>query len=758
MLWLLPHLFPIIMDPIESDSIVDECRSKLSEVDAILEPDVLSTLKSFLGNGGTSIEAVRSLSESYVGLPDLIATVNQLLLSIFDIDENVMETSLRALISDAFDPIKADQIFTSSTAAPEWMDSLCDSSSFVELCSELLVRHPQCLFLHYVQRQSAPKSVLDAYHLQTLQASMLDGFQALSKEPSLASLQKFVQHFINLGSATELSYLYCQHTLNQLRSKLHDDASPLLFLLEELSEIIRNAATKAYKESVIAIDCLLLPIGQKSDLHQIMHNLNRNLAEQNDSTNWSKGFTFSAVEIQRLGNINISSINSDDLKSLTLLPQKSAFFNTLINTLLFAMLSPNHRMKLSKLMATMVDPASATIMSSSKIDTLALSINDVTRILSTKDFLAQPLSHCRQLYPRLTIPIVGKIFVHFVGSQLTQVSFYDTAAHTTFTPLLLTLCGASVLHHPIHSLSLSKILMSILDLAIPLESLTLIEYQKSLIKLLFHCMQTGIPDLTPFFKFLTKFLSNCDHSLIRFTLVYLIVTTARPYSPLFLYNYLKLYLTCDSQLALKNVTLQIMRGYKSFDSSSLVIIHDHREELQGPFTTLDKSVLDALFGGNDEDNNGNSNKGVHVDGDDADEEDIVEMEDEDEKFTPKSGKLASLFAQNVPNGSMKNAGSFSSNYPYLKASNLGEYTEHSSELKEFGMSLNYARTVLRHLLKGRKVLQTNEIFTYLPDFSSTDSTLTSQNDSNTHADDSHITATNLSGFLDKFVIAAALTH
>lgn len=114
---------PIKEDKNVKDEIVDNdlnhYKSILQHTDAILEEDVLKTLKNFLMKGGKPQEVIKFLSEGYRGYAQMCNLLCNWLRKIGLKDEEIVEiveTYVRNMIIENFDEKKADEIFHTDTA------------------------------------------------------------------------------------------------------------------------------------------------------------------------------------------------------------------------------------------------------------------------------------------------------------------------------------------------------------------------------------------------------------------------------------------------------------------------------------------------------------------------------------------------------------------------------------------------------------------------------------------------------------------
>jgi negative elongation factor C/D len=124
----------------------------LSARDAILEPGIAKTFEQFLDLGGKEKEGVHILAESYVGLPHILnVMIEWLHVAGYRKREiqAMVEDHLKHLITQHFDPKKADLIFTEEGSVPSWLEEMIQFPTWRELFYQLAEQYPDCLMLKF---------------------------------------------------------------------------------------------------------------------------------------------------------------------------------------------------------------------------------------------------------------------------------------------------------------------------------------------------------------------------------------------------------------------------------------------------------------------------------------------------------------------------------------------------------------------------------------------------------------------------------
>ncbi|KAI8991612.1 TH1 protein [Mycotypha africana] len=132
--------------------IVDELQKTFLQKDSILEPNIYKlAFEGYRNNGGSPIEAINMLSESYVGYPSMI-NVTAEAVNINGLDSsNCLKAAFERLLLSRFDPQRCDKMLMqdSEPSALGWLDHLLEDIDWRKKIYELIEKYPTCEFLNY---------------------------------------------------------------------------------------------------------------------------------------------------------------------------------------------------------------------------------------------------------------------------------------------------------------------------------------------------------------------------------------------------------------------------------------------------------------------------------------------------------------------------------------------------------------------------------------------------------------------------------
>lgn len=103
------------INEIENQEVLRECLEKFSTNDYIMEPGIFTQLKKYFQSGGTPEQVINQLSQNYTATAQMANLLAEwLILAGVEYKEvqAMVENHLKEKILKAFDPKKADTIFT----------------------------------------------------------------------------------------------------------------------------------------------------------------------------------------------------------------------------------------------------------------------------------------------------------------------------------------------------------------------------------------------------------------------------------------------------------------------------------------------------------------------------------------------------------------------------------------------------------------------------------------------------------------------
>ena len=132
---------------------LESVREKLRSSDSLMEADVLKTLRHFLVMKGEPREAVALLSATYRGWARMANLLGSWLSSQGGDPDATLVQLFSEEVEAAFDPKRADAIFSAASAPPGWAEGIVRHSEWHGLVHRLIRRYPQCLVLQFLREK-----------------------------------------------------------------------------------------------------------------------------------------------------------------------------------------------------------------------------------------------------------------------------------------------------------------------------------------------------------------------------------------------------------------------------------------------------------------------------------------------------------------------------------------------------------------------------------------------------------------------------
>ncbi|RCH97682.1 Negative elongation factor C/D [Rhizopus azygosporus] len=130
----------------------EEHQKALSQTDAILEQNIYNDgILEYINHGGSPLEAVNLLSESYLGIPSMCNVTAASVDSVGLDSDSILRRAIRQQLKERFDPKRCDDFFMrdESHITFAWLDILIQDSHWRQTMYELLEKHPSCAFLNF---------------------------------------------------------------------------------------------------------------------------------------------------------------------------------------------------------------------------------------------------------------------------------------------------------------------------------------------------------------------------------------------------------------------------------------------------------------------------------------------------------------------------------------------------------------------------------------------------------------------------------
>uniref|UniRef100_A0A674P6Z7 Negative elongation factor complex member C/D n=1 Tax=Takifugu rubripes TaxID=31033 RepID=A0A674P6Z7_TAKRU len=204
----------------------EDCLTRFSSRDYIMEPTIFNTLKTYFKAGGSPELVIQLLSDNYSAVAQTVNLLAEWLIQMgvepAQVQERV-ENHLKSLLIKHFDPQKADSIFTVEGETPAWLEQMIAHTTWRDLFYKLAEAHPDCLMLNFTVKlisdagyQGEITSVSTACQqlevfsrvLRTSLATLLDGGEE--------NLEKNLPEFAKMVCHGEHTYLFAQSMMSIL--------------------------------------------------------------------------------------------------------------------------------------------------------------------------------------------------------------------------------------------------------------------------------------------------------------------------------------------------------------------------------------------------------------------------------------------------------------------------------------------------------------------------------------------------------------
>ncbi|KAG0208291.1 Negative elongation factor C/D [Mortierella sp. GBA30] len=194
------------------DGAISSIEAKLQSFqapDSILEPAVVQMITDFLQSGGQPLQVVNTLSNSYVGMPEMCNLMSEWSQE-FDIDPiEVMQEVLKEKLMDRFDTVSVDETFT--TGQLPWLTEMIQQPFWRSVIYELSEKYQKSLLLNFaIQRisdagyQGEIASVATAStFVNVFSGVLLDSLDKLREEDDVGLLDRLPDLITAVGVNTK---------------------------------------------------------------------------------------------------------------------------------------------------------------------------------------------------------------------------------------------------------------------------------------------------------------------------------------------------------------------------------------------------------------------------------------------------------------------------------------------------------------------------------------------------------------------------
>jgi negative elongation factor C/D len=272
-----PDAEPYEYDPYADNPELRECVNALSARDAILEPGIAKTFEQFLDLGGKEKEGAHILAESYVGLPHVLnVMIEWLHVAGYRKREiqAMVEDHLKHLITQHFDPKKADLIFTEEGSVPSWLEEMIQFPTWRELFYQLAEQYPDCLMLKFTIKlvsdagfQSEITSASTAQHQPEVFSGLVKSALLQITTGRITDAHEHLRDFKQLVCHSQHTYFYSHSVLQSLSG-----TSQLIHFRKWLGQEIHREALLR-KHEVTNMDLHFNCVGSHSRLFESLSSM-----------------------------------------------------------------------------------------------------------------------------------------------------------------------------------------------------------------------------------------------------------------------------------------------------------------------------------------------------------------------------------------------------------------------------------------------------------------------------------------------------
>ncbi|KAF9947024.1 Negative elongation factor C/D [Mortierella alpina] len=179
----------------------------LQAPDSILEPKIGAMITVYLNGGGQPLQLVNSLSNSYVGMPEMCNLMSEWSLE-FDIDPvEVIQEVLKEQLMERFDTESVDKSFMDGSLTPPWLMDMIQQPFWRSVIYELSEKHQKSQLLNFaIQRisdagyQGEIASVATAStFVNVFSGVLLDSLDKLREEDDVGLLERLPDLITAIG-------------------------------------------------------------------------------------------------------------------------------------------------------------------------------------------------------------------------------------------------------------------------------------------------------------------------------------------------------------------------------------------------------------------------------------------------------------------------------------------------------------------------------------------------------------------------------
>ncbi|KAF9986729.1 Negative elongation factor C/D [Mortierella antarctica] len=433
----------------------------LQAPDAILEPKIGAMITVYLNGGGQPLQLVNSLSNSYVGMPEMCNLMSEWSLE-FDIDPvEVIQDVLKEQLMERFDTESVDKSFMDGSLTPPWLMDMIQQPFWRSVIYELSEKHQKSQLLNF-----AIQRISDA------------GYQGEIASVATAST------FVNVFSGVLLD------SLDKLREE--DDVG----LLERLPDLI-----------------ILLFRLMKTDrglpLKRISKELESGVLEKFNKyaqENQSATFSHHGQQLPTTIGINITDVIGRSLidrskcnfrhpsitRPLTWgCPTEIMLSSIFVPSLEGGMVKQDHKEKYLWLMAYAASAQENEdgTTDTSEVQTTYEALNALEDTLSKRTAGTDIIPILNNLLVAIETPVVSMALLYWIKFVIKETSYIETYFRSHEVPVPLLLIEEMAYKHPLQQAEIFATLVDFFEAPLELNPEIMMTYRKSILDRMIYLMQ-----------------------------------------------------------------------------------------------------------------------------------------------------------------------------------------------------------------------------------------------------------------------------
>uniref|UniRef100_A0A6B2L0X1 Uncharacterized protein n=1 Tax=Arcella intermedia TaxID=1963864 RepID=A0A6B2L0X1_9EUKA len=499
--------------------------------DAIMQPNTLINLRTFLKLGGHPADAIKLLSGSYQGYAQMCNLLASWLKVSGESDQQIselVEDHIKNLVLQRFDPKKADYIIQQAQDPPSWLPKMIETPKWRQLIYTLSKEHKDCELLNFTIQlisdaghQTEIASLTSASIYFSVFNRVFSGFlERVIKVEDETELAALLPDFKQMCNHSQHTYAYAQAMIGLLSKEKNGEN--LVRLSQELTQSVKEHAL-AEKFDLYLSNYSSYP---QELIEAVVSILRRKSAGQGD--------------VLKLYNV-YSSQNPPPVKFLC----RPDLLALLVGTIF----QPGETIPIQYRNAYFYVLAYASckkpqnnILSREEKDELDEIISALTEVYMTYQqfYVGRELEGVvTRLLDFIKYPVIAMGTLHWCSIPLSDAGWYLTNYNTQSIQILLDLLKEIGYMHVFQRVQVLTLLKKSFELDTELDPLASLDVKKKVLDAIIYLMECGY--VMPVLSTVDEWsLQGIDQSLIRYYVTKVLEMVGPPYSVVFVQRLLKI--------------------------------------------------------------------------------------------------------------------------------------------------------------------------------------------------------------------------